>query len=103
MKIIKRDCSEAEFNKDKIYEAIMKAMTFGSGIIKDNVAREIANEIEAEAQNINDLDINMVESMVFDKLIKKGEILTAKAYEGYRRRRADIFGNILPSRAPRLL
>lgn len=85
MKIIKRDRSEAEFDKNKIYEAIMKAMTFGSGIIKPNVASEIASEIEGEAQFINDLDIHTVESMVFDKLINKNEPLTAKAYEGYRR------------------
>ena len=85
MKIIKRDRSEAEFDKNKIYEAIMKAMTFGSGIIKPNVACEIASEIEGEAQFINDLDIHTVESMVFDKLINKNEPLTAKAYEGYRR------------------
>lgn len=31
MYIIKRYCSEVTFDKEKIYEAIMKAMTFGSG------------------------------------------------------------------------
>lgn len=85
MNIIKRDCSEVKFNKEKIYEAIMKAMTFGSGIIKPEVARSIASEIEMEVQSVNDLDIYMVEEMVFNKLIEKGEVLTAKSYEGYRR------------------
>ncbi len=85
MNIIKRDCSEAIFNKEKIYEAIMKAMTFGSGIIKPEIARSIASEIESEVRNVDDLDIYMVEAMVFEKLIAKGEILTAKSYEGYRR------------------
>lgn len=85
MNIIKRDCSEAPFNKEKIYEAIMKAMTFGSGIIKPEIARNIASEIETEVQGVNDLDIYMVEEMVFNKLIAKGEVLTAKSYEGYRR------------------
>lgn len=85
MTIIKRDCSEVEFNKDKIYDAIMNSMTFGSGIIKPAIAREIANEIEAESAYIQDLDVDKVESMVFDKLIAKKETLTAKAYEGYRR------------------
>lgn len=85
MKIIKRDCSEVDFNKDKIYEAIMKAMTFGSGIIKPTIAKEVADEIEMEVQGVQDLDIYLVESMVFDKLIAKGENLTAKSYEGYRR------------------
>lgn len=84
MKIIKRDCSEAEFDKMKIYNAIMKAMTYGSGIIRPEIAKEIANEIESEAEFITDLDIHRVESMVFEKLIGKGQTLTAKAYEGYR-------------------
>lgn len=88
MKIIKRDCSEVEFDKNKIYDAIMKAMTFGSGIIKPEIAKEIAAEIESEAEYIKDLDIYTVESMVFEKLVGKNEILTAKAYEGYRRVRA---------------
>lgn len=85
MKITKRDCSEVEFDKNKIYEAIMKAMTFGSGIIKPDIAKEIAAEIESEAHYIEDLDIYRIESMVFEKLIGKNETLTAKAYEGYRR------------------
>lgn len=90
MIIIKRDCSEVDFDKDKIYRAIMNAMTFGSGIIKPQIAIEIANEIEEEAseqyaQNKDVLlDIYWVEEKVFEKLSKKGEILTAKAYEGYR-------------------
>lgn len=84
MKIIKRDHSEAEFDKTKIYNAIMKAMTYGSGIIKPEIAQKIADDIEAVAKYIDGLDIYRVESMVFDKLINEGQTLTAKAYEGYR-------------------
>ena len=84
MKIIKRNCSEVDFDKNKIYEAIMKAMKFGSGIVKPDIAKEIADEIEQEAKYIECLDIYRVESMVFERLIEKNENLTAKAYEGYR-------------------
>ena len=80
MKIIKRDGSEAEFNKNKIYDAIMRSMTFGSGIIKHDVARAVADEIEQEAGSIQDLSIHKVEELVFGKLIERGEPLTAKAY-----------------------
>ena len=31
MKIIKRDCTEVEFDKEKIYNAILNAMKFGVG------------------------------------------------------------------------
>lgn len=74
-----------DFDKGKIYEAIMKAMTFGSGVIRADTARDIANEIEFEAQDRKDLDIYWVENKVFEKLIDKHQILTAKSYEGYRR------------------
>lgn len=84
MKIIKRDCSEVDFNPNKIYDAILNAMTFGSGIIKPNVAKEISNEIATEAQTIEELTVHKVEQMVFDKLCDKGEKQTARAYEGYR-------------------
>ena len=84
MKIIKRDCSESVFDQSKIYEAIMKAMRFGSGIVKPAIAKEIAEEIAHEAQYISDLSVYDIESRVFEKLIGKGETLTAKSYEGYR-------------------
>lgn len=84
MKILKRDCTEAEFSSNKIYDAIMKAMVKGSGIVKPNVAREIANEIEQEAGDIEDLSVHIIESLVFNKLCEKGEIQTARAYEKYR-------------------
>lgn len=84
MKIIKRDCTLVEFDKTKIFNAIMKAMTNGSGIVHPNIAQEIADEITIEAQAMNDLDVATIEDMVYTKLTSKGEILTAKAYEGYR-------------------
>lgn len=84
MKIIKRDCSEVDFQSNKIYDAIMNAMTFGSGIVKPNIARAISNEISSWAETMEDLTVYQIESMVFDKLCDKGEIQTAKAYEGYR-------------------
>ncbi len=84
MNIIKRDCSEVVFEKNKIYDAIMRAMRFGSGIIKPEIATEIADEIERESSNIDDLTVYNVESLVFDKLCEKGETQTARAYEGYR-------------------
>lgn len=84
MKIIKRDCSEVDFDKSKISAAILKAMKNGSGIVKPKIAEDIANEIENECKDKNEVSVSDVESMVFDKLITKKQRLTAKAYEGYR-------------------
>lgn len=84
MKVVKRDCSEVDFDKSKISTAILKAMKNGSGIVKPKIAEDIANEIEKECKNKDEVSISDIESMVYDKLITKKQKLTAKAYEGYR-------------------
>ena len=48
LKVIKRDCTEVDFQKDKITNAILKAMKNGSGIVKPKIAEDIANEIYEE-------------------------------------------------------
>ncbi len=83
-KVIKRDCTETDFDKSKIYIAILKAMKNGSGIVKPKVAGDIANEIYEESKYKEEISISEIESMVYDKLISKKQRLTAKAYEGYR-------------------
>lgn len=84
MKVIKRDCSEVNFDKSKISTAILKAMENGSGIVKPKIAEDIANEIEEECKIKDEVSVYDIESIVFDKLITKKQRLTAKAYEGYR-------------------
>lgn len=84
MVVIKRDCTEVDFDKSKISNAILKAMKNGSGIIKPKIAVDIADEIEEECKDKDEVSISDIESMVYDKLITKKQRLTAKAYEGYR-------------------
>lgn len=84
MKVLKRDCTEADFDKNKITQAILKSMKNGSGIIKPKIAEDIANEIYEENKDKDEISISDIESMVYDKLITKRQRLTAKAYEGYR-------------------
>ena len=52
-KVIKRDCSEVDFDKSKISTSILKAMKNGSCIVKPNIVEDIANEIENEFYDIN--------------------------------------------------
>ena len=79
MNVIKRDCTEVPFNKEKISNAIMKAMPYGEGI-KEKIALRIAEEIEQELlqKQIEEVEIYTIESMVFDKLIKYKQKNTAK-------------------------
>ena len=84
MQVIKRDCTSVEFDKNKISNAILKAMKNGSGIVKPKIAEDIANEIWEETKNREEISISEIENLVYDKLINKKQRLTAKAYEGYR-------------------
>lgn len=86
MKVRKRDESTVDFNRKKIYNAIIKAMKYGSGIVRPHIAKDIAYEIEKDCEKEfqDSVSISDIETMVYEKLIKKGEELTAKAYEGYR-------------------
>jgi ribonucleoside-triphosphate reductase len=84
VKVIKRDCTEVDFQKEKISNAILKAMKNGSGIVKPKIAEDIANEIYEENKDKEEITISEIEGIVYDKLISKKQRLTAKAYEGYR-------------------
>lgn len=89
MKIVKRNGKSVEFNSRKIENAILAAMRYGSGIVDEDCAREVAIEIEKEVQievkDKGEVSIYHVEDLVFQKLIEKEQLLTAKSYEGYRR------------------
>lgn len=85
MKVIKRDCNAVDFDREKIVNAILKAMKNGSGIVKEKIANCIADEIYEEHKDEEELDIADIETEVFSKLIAKKQKLTAKAYEGYRK------------------
>lgn len=84
-KVIKRDGRIVDFDRNKIYNAIDKAMKFGSGIVKPHIAFEISNQIESEFSNQSSVSIADIESAVFEALVQNREILTARAYEGYRK------------------
>ena len=85
MRVIKRDGQLAQFNKNKIENAILKAMKYGSGIYDPEIANKIANEIEEYSINKNtSLTVYQVEELVYTKLLNYNHELTAKAYEGYR-------------------
>jgi anaerobic ribonucleoside-triphosphate reductase len=89
LEVRKRNGSLVEFDKSKIENAILLAMKKGSGIVKEKIAEEIANEIEEqyiEEQSVieSEIPIEDIEDLVFSKLIKKKQKLTAKAYESFR-------------------
>ena len=85
LNIIKRDGNVAKFDKNKIENAILKAMKYGSGVYIPEIAKEIAEEIENICmERDTKATAYKVEEMVYTKLIDYKQKLTAKAYEGYR-------------------
>lgn len=84
MKVVKRNGNLVDFDKNKIEAAIMKAMKYGSGIVRPIIAQNIADEIEEHFKDRNEVKIFEIETEVFNRLISKKQKLTAKAYESYR-------------------
>lgn len=82
--VIKRDGNIVPFDKEKINAAILKAMTHGSGIVREKIANDIADEIEEEIKEKNQVSISEIETLVYSKLISKKQKNTARAYEDYR-------------------
>ena len=83
--IIKRDGRPVTFDREKIVVAIEKAMHSPTGYVVEGQAQEIAEEIENEIST-GDLSstVLQVEKRVFEKLVEKDNVATAKSYESYR-------------------
>ena len=81
--VIKRDGRKVAFDPKKIVTAIKKAMPLGNGV-KQDVAEQVAHDIENVAVSLGSISIAQIESLVFDKLVAAGQKQTARAYESYR-------------------
>lgn len=89
MDIIKRNGQVVPFDKNKIKDAIIKAMKNGSGILLVDIAERIATDAEEYFTRLYEhydetATIYKVESYVYDRLVHYGQVVTAKSYEGYR-------------------
>jgi ribonucleoside-triphosphate reductase len=82
LQVIKRDKTLVPFDANKIEVAILKAMKYGSGLVDERVAHDIANEIAA--LDVEMLSIQLIETLVFKELVRRGHDATARSYEGYR-------------------
>lgn len=84
MIVVKRNGREVEFDRQKIVNAIDKAFkaSVGKGNIK--IAEKIADEIEEENKEKEQILIADIEQAVHSKLIKNHHQKIARTYEGYR-------------------
>lgn len=83
MKVIKRDGTQVEFDKQKIKNAVLGAMNDVDRVNKD-LAKEIANEIKKDIKNFEILNIEEIQNRVENLLLKNKEYMVAKSYIKYR-------------------
>lgn len=83
VRVVKRNGSLVDFDKSKIFKAILKAMTVGN-TINESIANKIADDAERQYKDEERVSISDIETFVFDELCKYDQQVTAKAYEGYR-------------------
>ena len=98
-KIIKRNKEQQEFNKDKIYNAIFRAVADvakkdGSSHVNVEEIDVLTNMVvdEINSRNVEEIDIEEVQDIVELMLIKRGHDKTAKAYILYRKNQAGKAG-----------
>ena len=86
-KIRKRDGRLAEFNEEKIAQAINKAFRATYKPDKEEVARQLADEVLSilEVEGETQPDVEHIQDLVERVLMDNGYIQTAKAYILYRR------------------
>ena len=86
MKVIKRNGTEVQFDRQKIVSAIMKAFDEQYVVLEPDMivcAEKIANEIEGISK-IKDLHVEEIQDMVENKLMATKHKNVARAYINYR-------------------
>lgn len=85
LRVVKRDGTVVDFDKNKIVVAIEKAMHSSTGLYEEGLADKIAAEIEEYAHKLHkDITIYAIEDQVYYRLLEYNNPATARAYEGYK-------------------
>ena len=91
MQVIKRDGQVADFNPDKIYQAILKAAQTVY-VLTDDLRQNLAQVtkkvvLDLEEAKVERATISMIQSMVEHRLLGAGYITIAEHYISYRLQR----------------
>lgn len=105
MKVIKRNGSKVDFDKNKIIKAINKAFIEVDGKLYENeTAMDIADDIEKIARSVDSLSIEEIQNLVETYLMDSERTDVARAYIRYRYKREQdrATNNDLENRYQRL-
>lgn len=92
MIVIKRNGTHDEFNREKIKNAVTKAMREVDSVDLELVD-EVCNVVETKALTAQDeITVEQIQDIIEDVLIEYGNIQTAKAYIRYRHERSKMRG-----------
>lgn len=87
-KVIKRDGTVVDFDKNRIIKAISMAFEKNSGLINKELIEKIATQIENADEKI--LTVEEIQDMVVKKLMASSEKDIAMAYQSYRTLKTEI-------------
>ena len=93
MKLIKRNGAEVVFENEKIYNAVLKANAAvgEEHRISESEVQKITKNVEKKCEKLHRaVNVEEVQDMVEDELMRKGAFVLAKAYITYRYRRALV-------------
>jgi len=84
MQVIKRDGRVMEFNKERIVDAITKAMSQTPGGIDIELANKIATSVEKQLEDKNQVTVYEIQDVVEKKLMGSSRKEVAQSYITYR-------------------
>jgi len=90
-KVIKRDGSEENFDPNRIYNAIRKALKASQEDISlaETIGNEVIAELEKEPESFKP-HVEDIQDLIEKTLVRHGKYATAKAYIIYRRNRTEL-------------
>ncbi len=90
-KVIKRDGSEENFDPNRIYEAIRKALAASQEdpSLAQTIGNEVIEELEKHPETFKP-NVEDIQDLIEKILVRYGKYATAKAYIIYRKKRSEI-------------
>ena len=107
MQVIKRDGRVVEFNKERIIDAVTKSMAQTVGGVDIDLANKIANSVEKQLEDKNQVSVYEIQDVVEKKLMGSSRKEVAQSYITYRYNRdvarksktKEIFLDIIGAKA----
>ena len=107
MQVIKRDGRVVEFNKERIIDAVTKSMAQTVGGVDIDLANRIANSVEKQLEDKNQVSVYEIQDVVEKKLMGSSRKEVAQSYITYRYNRdvarksktKEIFLDIIGAKA----